>query len=158
MEIVRRLLLVEDDENDAGLILRSLQAQYPFVDVVHARDGQESIDFLAGAIQASEPETQPLPSLILLDLNIPKVSGFEVLHFLKSTEPLKTIPVVIFSSSDRDEDVLRAYHLGANGYLQKPIDFDKFETVVHETVHYWFKVNLVPMIRHSSENAYRIRG
>jgi two-component system response regulator len=131
---LKTILLVEDNPDDEKLTLRAMrQSDVPNV-VVVAHDGAEAIDFIVGA--------RNLPSLILLDLKLPKLGGLEVLEQIRADHRTRTIPVVILSSSDEDKDILRSYQLGANSYIRKPVDFDEFIDSVRQLGQYWLTINL----------------
>lgn len=140
------VLLVEDNQADVKLTLRAITAEIP-TDRVHvARDGEEALDFVLRHAPDSGPVQIPRLRLILLDLKLPKVSGFDVLVELKKDVRAKLIPVVILSSSKQDKDVLKSYELGANSYLQKPVDFDEFRDAIHRMARYWLHLNHAPLL------------
>lgn len=131
------ILLVEDNANDAELTLRALK-QRNLANQVHVcRDGAEAIDFFARS-------KGPVPKVILLDLKLPKVDGLEVLRHYKAHERTKTIPVVVLTSSREGPDIERAYALGANSYIVKPVDFEAFARAVSEVGLYWLLLNHPP--------------
>jgi CheY-like chemotaxis protein len=135
------ILLVEDDPADAGLAKRALRDGRILCNVGHVRDGVEAMEYLrrqgpfAGAAR---------PDLILLDLNMPRMDGREVLQELKADDELKTIPVVILTTSDVDRDVNASYLLGANSFITKPMDMDAFFDAVKSIEEYWFRVVRLP--------------
>ncbi|PWC33124.1 response regulator [Azospirillum sp. TSO35-2] len=135
------ILLVEDDPADAGLAKRALRDGRILCHVSHVRDGVEAMDHLRrrGTFAAA-----PRPDLILLDLNMPRMDGREVLQELKADEELKTIPVVILTTSDVDRDVNASYLLGANSFITKPMDMDAFFDAVKSIEEYWFRVVRLP--------------
>jgi CheY-like chemotaxis protein len=116
------------------------------------RDGEDAMSVIMGC-QSDIAQTWSL-GLILLDLKLPKVNGFEILQALKERSAFKTLPVVVLSSSNQDRDVQKSYALGANGYVQKPVDFDQFRGVIRRIIAYWLDTNLVPRAP-SSEDADR---
>jgi two-component system response regulator len=131
------ILLVEDNANDAELTMRALK-QRNLANQVHVcRDGAEAIDFFTGG-------TGPVPKVVLLDLKLPKVDGLEVLRRLKSEARTKAIPVVVLTSSREEPDIERAYALGANSYIVKPVDFDAFARAVSDVGLYWLLLNHAP--------------
>jgi two-component system, response regulator len=135
------ILLVEDNPDDAALTIRSLKKLNFANKLVHLEDGAEAIDFIFGL---GKYEGQPLnktPRVIFLDINMPKVSGLQVLEKLKSNEATRAIPVVILTSSAEDPDIKRAYELGANSYIVKPVEFENFSKTVAELGMYWMMVN-----------------
>lgn len=134
-----RILLVEDNPNDLELTLHALSASKLSNPVVVARDGAEALELLFGSEeQAPLPE---LPQLILLDLKLPKVDGLEVLERIKGDERTRAIPVVVLTSSSEGPDIDRAYSLGVNSYIVKPVDFGQFCETVKQLGMYWLLLN-----------------
>ena len=137
----RSILLVEDNPMDLDLTLRSF-AQHNLTNRIDAaRDGQEALDFIT-AWEAGAP----VPVVILLDINLPKVGGLEVLRQLRAHPRFGTIPVVMLTTSAEHADVQSAYALGANSYIVKPVDFDKFLAVAEQIDLYWMVVNRPPAV------------
>lgn len=135
------ILLVEDDEGDAELTREALEDSKLAINLHIVRDGVEAINYL----YRKEPYIDaPLPDLILLDLNMPKKSGREVLAEIKQDETLKDIPVIILTTSQVGEDILRSYHLGANCYITKPVNFNQFAKVVKNVENFWFTIVKLP--------------
>jgi two-component system, response regulator len=138
------ILLVEDNPNDVELTLRALR-KHNLANRVHVtHDGEEALDFIFGTNTDGKPNNAEIPKVILLDLKLPKVDGLEVLNILKSDERTRKIPVVIVSSSREEQDLVKSYHLGANSYVVKPVDFDKFVQAVSEIGLYWLLLNQIP--------------
>ncbi len=139
-----RILLVEDNEDDVALTVRALEKNHLQNEVEIVRDGQEALDLLfrRGAY-ASRP-ADDLPELILLDLKIPRVDGLEVLRQIRSSPVTKYLPVVVLTSSSRERDVVQSYQLGANSYVQKPVDFDDFIEATRQLGMYWLVLNKLP--------------
>jgi CheY-like chemotaxis protein len=137
------ILLAEDNPHDAELTLRALSANQAPLQVVLAGDGAEALDCLhrRGAFQS---QADGLPTVVLLDLKMPKVDGLEVLRQIKQDDALKNIPVVIFTSSRERSDVARAYQLGANAYVVKPLGFQEFTAVLSDLKQFWLTVNEPP--------------
>ncbi len=131
------IVLVEDNPDDEELTLRALKKQHVANDIVVARDGAEALDYLLG-------EHNPLPSLVLLDLNLPKIGGLQVLQRLRGEERTKFLPVVVLTSSDEDRDLIDGYRLGANSYVRKPVDFHQFSEAVRSLGLYWLVLNRLP--------------
>ncbi len=138
------ILLVEDDPQDVELALRALKIHHLANHVHVARDGAEALDFLfaTGAYEGRNIASHP--KVILLDLNLPKLSGIEVLRQLKANECTRTIPVVILTSSQEAPDLQECYRLGVNSYIVKPIGFDQFIKAVSELGVYWLLLNKSP--------------
>lgn len=139
------IMLVEDDPDHELLTLRALRRSSSVGQVVVARDGAQAVEYL---LQTGPHITQgehPLPSVVLLDLNLPKLSGLEVLQQLRADERTRVLPVVILSSSDEESDLAHCYSLGANSFIRKPIDADQFTTVGLQLGEYWLKLNQAPL-------------
>lgn len=132
------ILLVEDNADDEKLILMSLRKSKITNEVVVARDGQEALDYLLGSKDKPEPL---MPTVVLLDLHLPKVDGLEVLQRIRAAERTKRLPVVVLTSSDEESDRLKSYSLGANSYVCKPVDFVDFAAAVRELGLYWLLLN-----------------
>ena len=129
-----RLLLVEDDFAHARIIQRALG---DLVDIFHVSDGDLALDYVYGRGAYADRSAYPLPELILLDLRMPRVDGFEVLKTLKGDELTRLIPIVILSTSDRPQDVNSCYLFGANAYVAKPLDFNEFSRKVAQIFAFW---------------------
>jgi CheY-like chemotaxis protein len=137
------ILLVEDDERDIELTLTALVEINLANEVVVAQDGSEALDYLYARGPFSGRK-EGFPALVLLDLNLPKVGGFEVLRIMKTDPVLKRIPVVLFTSSLEETDILKSYDSGANGFVEKPITFDGFIEVVKKISLFWILTNETP--------------
>lgn len=129
------IMLVEDNADDEALALRAFQKQEIRNKVIVARDGEEALDFLLNK------SLSEYPRVIFLDLNLPKKNGLEVLEKLRSNKKTSLIPVVVLTSSNEDIDKKKSYQLGANSYVQKPVDFNEFLKVVQNLGSYWLKFN-----------------
>jgi two-component system response regulator len=138
------ILLVEDNPTDAELCLRSLRRNNVANNIVWVRDGAEALDylFLRGAYSGRDPDETP--SVVLLDLRLPKVEGREVLRQIKRDARLKSIPIVVLTSSREDQDINRCYDLGANSFVVKPVEFRDFAETVAKLGHYWALLNTPP--------------
>jgi two-component system response regulator len=138
------ILLVEDNQDDMDLALHALRREKLANLIFVARDGEEALDFLfcRGAF-AQRLFDQP-PKLVLLDLKLPKVDGMEVLKQVKLDPRTRTIPIVIMTSSKEERDLVNSYNLGANSYIQKPVDFDQFRETVKNAGLYWLVINQAP--------------
>ncbi len=143
MTAIRKLLLVEDSPNDAELTLEALAEHRLANEMVHLRDGAEALDYLHARGQFTD-RGNDLPALVLLDLKMPKVDGLEVLRQMKGDEQLKTIPVVILTSSREESDLVKSYQLGVNAYVVKPVDFSEFVEAVKQLGAFWAVVNEPP--------------
>jgi len=138
------ILHVEDDQNDILLLQRALRKSGANV-VVHAvMDGDKAVGYLSGANEYANRESYPMPQLVLLDLKMPRKSGLEVLGWIRSQNYLKRVIVLVFTSSKHDEDINRAYDLGANSYLVKPVGFDALQDMVKHINYYWGELNQMP--------------
>src|SRR3989338_635909 len=135
------ILLVEDNPDDVMLTLRALKKGHVINNVIVAEDGAKALDFLFGKGEFEGRNTADHPRLILLDLKLPKIGGFEVLEAIKHDPILKRVPVVILTSSRQEEDVVRGYDLGANSYIRKPVNFDTFIETVTQIGMYWLLTN-----------------
>ena len=140
------ILLVEDDPNDVFFIKRAFEKAKIVNPIYVVEDGEEAILYLEGQGKYTNREKFPVPFLILLDLKLPKKSGFEVLEWLKTKEKLKRIPVVVLTSSSESPDINRAYDLGANSYLVKPVSLDNLIEMVKVLELYWIILNKKPEI------------
>jgi CheY-like chemotaxis protein len=133
------ILLVEDNPDDEKLTLRALKKNNIANPVKVVRDGQEAIDYLFDPDQA-------LPAVVLLDLRLPKVSGLDVLKTLRADPARKLLPVVILTSSKEESDLMHSYSLGANSYIRKPVDFERFSDAVRQVGMYWLVLNEAPPV------------
>lgn len=137
----RRILLVEDNPDDEALTLRALQSHQVANAIDVRRDGAEAIEYLFGA--AGAPPWR-LPALVLLDLKLPKLSGFDVLRRIREDERTRLLPVIILTASAHETDVAKGYGLGANSYIVKPVDFNQFASAMRELKLYWLVLNHPP--------------
>jgi CheY-like chemotaxis protein len=142
MNRLAQILLVEDNEMDITLTLDAFREAKLNNKINIARTGEEAIAYLFGRDKYADRMMFPLPNLILLDLKMPGIDGFEVLRQIKNTEKLKRIPVVILTSSKEEGDRALSYDIGANSYLLKPVSFDGFTDVVRKIDDYWFTLNI----------------
>ncbi len=135
------ILLVEDNDDDVLITRRALKKGQIKNKLFVTHDGEEALRFLKNE---NEFEDKPKPGLILLDLNMPKLDGFGVLEYVKRDENLKSIPVIILTTSKRDADIGRAYDLGCNSYIVKPVNFEKFIGTVVKIRDYWLVISKIP--------------
>jgi two-component system response regulator len=138
------ILLVEDNPDDELLTLRALRRNGVTNEVVVARDGVEALDYLFASGAHSGRDAGVMPELILLDLKLPRVDGFEVLRRLRSDERTRLLPVVILTSSKEQQDMLEGYGLGANSYVRKPVNFEQFVSTIEQLKIYWLVLNEAP--------------
>lgn len=139
----RMILLVEDNVDDEALTLRALDNNAMVSQIVVARDGEDALDFLfcTGAYINRNPAVQP--RVVLLDLKLPKCSGFDVLHQMRAHPRTRRIPVVILTSSREQEDLIRAYNFGANSFVRKPVELPSFISAIRQLGLYWLTTNSV---------------
>lgn len=139
------ILLVEDNPNDVELTLAALGENQPIPEVIVANDGEEALDYL---YRRGGHESRPAanPKVLLLDLKLPKVDGLEVLECIKTDPDMKTIPVVMLTSSREESDLLRSYDLGTNAYVVKPMSYEGFSESLREVGLFWVALNQLPSI------------
>ena len=135
------ILLVEDNADDEALTIRALKKNNILNEVVVAKDGEEALDYLFGKGKYQGRDTSCMPEVILLDLNLPKISGHEVLARIRSEELTKFLPVVILTTSIEENDKIKSYENGANSYVKKPVDFDQFSHAIQQMGLYWLVLN-----------------
>jgi two-component system response regulator len=142
----RTILLVEDDPDQVTLALRAFKKSgiTDEVDVVVARDGVEALGYLFGTGSQADRDTSAVPEFVLLDVNLPRMNGLEVLGRLRADERTELLPVILYSSSGEHEDVVEGYRLGANSYVTKPSDFGKFSEAMRTLGWYWLEWNESP--------------
>ena len=138
------ILLIEDNPDDVELTLHAFQKNNMANDIVVAGDGAEGLDYLFGTGKYAGRDAEESPALILLDLQLPKIGGLEVLRRVREDERTKRIPVVIMTTSDDEEDIVTGYNGGANSYLRKPVDFAEFMNAVKQLEMYWMVLNTPP--------------
>jgi two-component system, response regulator len=141
MNSTKPILLVEDNPSDADLTRRALTRGHISNQLVVAEDGQEALDYLRGEGTYAGRAVSETPSVVLLDLKLPKVSGLEVLRAIRADARIKRVPVVILTSSKEEEDVAAGYDLGVNSYVRKPVDFKEFQVAIENLGLYWLILN-----------------
>jgi len=141
------ILLVEDNPDDVDLTLRAFSKSRIANDVVVARDGAEALEYLTSTGKYAGKDVRELPQVVLLDLHLPKISGFEVLRAIRADPNTKLLPVVILTSSAEENDILESYGLGVNSYIRKPVDFHLFTETVRNLGMYWLLLNEPPPVK-----------
>ena len=140
----KTILLVEDNPNDEELTLRAFAKNNIKNKVIVVRDGAEALDYLLAKEAFAGRDRNVMPEVVLLDLNLPKIDGLEVLRRIRQDTHLKRLPVVIMTSSKEEQDILTSYDLGANSYVRKPVDFQQFTESIHQLGLYWLTLNESP--------------
>ena len=135
------ILLVEDNPDDVFLTKRAFKKSNILNEMIVARDGVEALDYLFGTGAYADRDMSIMPTLILLDLRLPKLDGIDVLRRIRADESTKLIPVVILTTSKEQKDLTKSYSLGANSYIRKPVDFDQFINAVRQLALYWVLLN-----------------
>lgn len=139
------LLVAEDDENDALLLERALRRADSSFHLVRVADGEQLVGYLQGDAPYQDRSAHPPPALVLLDLKMPRMDGFDVLRWRREREDGHLLPVIVFSSSTLDRDVRQAYALGANSYVVKPMRAEALDGMVHALLAWWGRVNVAPL-------------
>ena len=137
----RTIMLVEDNPKDEELTLRALKKSNIMNPIIVARDGVEALDYLFARGAHADRDPAAMPQVILLDLKLPKIEGLEVLRRIRESEATRMLPVVVLTSSNEEQDLLRSYDLGANSYVRKPVDFAQFVEAVRNLGLYWLVLN-----------------
>ena len=153
-----RILLVEDDPQDVELTVRAFRSENVQSRIEVVRDGEEALDYLfCRGEYKSRPADQP-PTLVLLDLKLPKVGGLQVLREVKGSAECRSIPVIVLSSSGEQRDIAESYRLGVNSYIQKPVDIVEFRKAIRALALYWLGVNRSPFSQKPGNTHLRIRN
>jgi two-component system response regulator len=138
------ILLVEDNPDDEALTLRAFRMNNISNGVVVASDGAMALDYLFGTGEFDGRDVDDLPQVVLLDINLPKINGLEVLRRIRADERTATLPVVILTSSKEEQDLVEGYRCGANSYVRKPVDFEEFVRAARQLALYWLLLNETP--------------
>jgi two-component system, response regulator len=140
----KTILLIEDNPDDEELTLLAFQ-DCPLVNqVVVARDGAEALDLLLGSENSAHSTPTPLPAIVLLDLKLPKIDGLEVLRRLRQSDRTRFLPVIVLTTSQEEQDLIKSYSLGCNSYIHKPVNFNQFIEAVRQLGIYWLLLNKAP--------------
>jgi CheY-like chemotaxis protein len=140
------ILLVEDNPDHTELMMRNLESERVANDVRHVADGQAALDYLFRRREYADPEQSPRPDVVLLDLRLPKIDGLQVLKEIKASEELRSIPVVVLTTSKAEHDLAKAYEHYVNSYVVKPLDFAKFSRLMNDLGFYWLAWNCHPRV------------
>jgi two-component system, response regulator len=146
------ILLVEDNPDDEMLTLRAFRKNQITHQVIVARTGEEALELLFNASTSAGSDSAMEPRLVLLDLNLPKIDGHEVLRQIRLDERTKLLPVVVLTSSNEDDDIITSYTAGANGYICKPVGLEEFVDAVRVLAPFWLALNVVPSRRHGNSH------
>jgi CheY-like chemotaxis protein len=138
------ILLIEDNPDDEELTLLAFEENSISNQVVVARDGVEALDYLFGTGKFADRNLDVMPALVLLDLQLPRINGLEVLEKMRADNRTKFLPVVIMTTSNEQQDLINSYKLGCNSYIRKPVDFEQFQTAVQQLGIYWLLLNEPP--------------
>lgn len=142
----RVILLVEDNPDDEALAIRALKRHHIGNEIVVARDGVEALDYLFGTGIYAERDVNLKPTVVLLDLKLPRIDGLEVLRRVRENELTRLLPVVILTTSNEEQDLLNSYSLGCNSYIRKPVDFLQFSEAIRQLGMYWLLMNEPPPV------------
>jgi CheY-like chemotaxis protein len=148
----RPILIVEDSDEDFAATLWALEKASIKIPIVRCKDGELAIDYLEKRGNFAASEAPPLPAIILLDLNLPRTNGHQVLKHIKTSNRLKILPVIVFSSSKASEDIRSCYQNGSNSYLAKPIGIAELRKLMNDLAEYWFRLSLLPDLKAMNED------
>ncbi len=145
MQADRIIILMADDDPDDFLMIKEALDESPLAcDLYYVEDGEELMDYLHHRGKYSDPESSPVPGLILLDLNMPRKDGREALKEIKEDKQLKRIPIVVLTTSNAEEDIQRTYKLGVNSFISKPVSFESLVEIMKTLTKYWFEIVELP--------------
>lgn len=139
-----KILLVEDNPADQEITKRALKDSKIDNGLYITEDGVEAMEYLERKGKYADPNNSPTPDLVLLDINMPRMDGKEVLQQIRKNQDLKHIPVVMLTTSDQEKDIFESYQLGVNAYITKPVDFKKFSDVMRQLKNFWFNIAVLP--------------
>ena len=139
------ILLVEDNDHDAELAVRALKKNNIINTIIHVKDGPEALDYIFCKGSYEQRDIGQAPKIILLDVKLPKLTGLEVLKTIKEDQRTKMIPIVMLTSSKEEPDIKKAYQLGANSYIVKPVEFERFIEAMKNVGYYWMLINQNPI-------------
>ncbi len=142
----KSILLVEDNPDDEALAIRALKRHHISNEIVVARDGVEALDYLFARGVHTGRDTSIKPTVVLLDLKLPRIDGLEVLRQLRADDRTRLLPVVVLTTSSEEQDMLSSYSLGCNSYIRKPVDFIQFSEAIRQLGMYWLLINEAPPI------------
>jgi len=143
----RYILLVEDNQDDIDLTLRAFKKHKLVNEITVIKDGAEALEFMLCTGKYADRDISELPAFVLLDLNLPKVNGLEILKQIRENPKTQCTPVIILTSSKHDQDVISGYSLGVNSYIRKPVDFNKFMEAIDQIEAYWLILNEPPIVK-----------
>ena len=138
------ILLIENNPDDRELAQLAFRQSGLFAEVAIAQNGEEALNYLFGNDGSENEEPPTIPSLVLLDLKLPKINGFEILRRLRANPRTEFVPVVVMTTSSEPQDMIDSYRLGCNSYIPKPVDFTKFQVAIRQLTIYWLMLNEVP--------------
>jgi len=138
------ILMADDDPDDRFLAREALSEARLANDLYFVKDGEELLEYLRGVGRYADPDDRPRPGLILLDLNMPRMDGREALVEIKADPALRSIPIVVLTTSEAEEDILRSYNLGANAYITKPVTFESLVSIMKALGRFWFEIVELP--------------
>lgn len=141
------VLLAEDNEPDQRMVRRGFSRAKLSVNLFIVEDGEECLDYLYNRGKYHDDQAYPYPDLLLLDINMPKINGFEVLRQIRADDKQRALPIVILTTSDQERDVLTSYNSGTNAYITKPVDAAKFLDIIKKLEEFWFELVIIPSIR-----------
>jgi len=142
------VLLVEDNPADQQLTIRAFKKGHVNTNLQIANDGVEAMAYLLGEGKYQDRELYPIPDMVLLDINMPRMDGKQVLQKIRENDSLKIIPVIMLTTSDQEKDIIDSYHLGVNAYISKPVRIKDFMEVVNKLEDFWFSLNTMPPKRY----------